>query len=222
MDFSKLIAKSRENLVKIKELCTSLLFKPVSIMGSLFKGSLFKKNKSRRDAAPSSEPELSESQVRHEQQASGLTRTTEKLSLLMRFCGSSLKNIREIVSSFMLSFENRFLQRFPEKQRRPILYGVGGMALLFVILLIYIPVSLSGGRPQQATAPRTAGGFAIPSEELFFPAEPDFFPQFMLEREPRGYWTLEDIRPYWRIPQDTDLFRQQIKSAVDRLMEGVR
>ena len=133
---------------------------------------------------------------------------------------SWLKKSGETVSNLLASLENRFLNRFPEKQRRLLLLGIGGTALLFITLLISIPVTLSG-RTSQTVPVRTASGFFIPANELFFPSEPVFFPEFILEREPRNFWILEDIRPYWRNLDNTELWRDQIKSVVDRLMESV-
>ena len=124
------------------------------------------------------------------------------------------------MSNLLASLENRFLNRFPEKQRRLLLLGIGGTALLFITLLISIPVTLSG-RTSQTVPVRTASGIFIPANELFFPSEPVFLPEFILEREPRNFWILEDIRPYWRNLDNTELWRDQIKSVVDRLMESV-
>ena len=124
------------------------------------------------------------------------------------------------VQKYLLSLENRFLHHFPEKKRRPILFGIWGLSMIFLILLILIPVTLSG-RPGQAVVFRAAGDFTIPAEELFFPSEPDFLPEFILEREPRNLWSLDDLRPYWRTLEHPDLWRTQIKSAVDSLMENV-
>jgi len=58
-------------------------------------------------------------------------------------------------------------------------------------------------------------------EELFIPAEPDFVPEFIFEREKRRFWSLEDIRPYWKAPDSNDRWTEEIKSAVDKLMEGI-
>ena len=128
------------------------------------------------------------------------------------------RNHFEKFSSFLTALENRFLYRFPENKRRPMLFGVAGMVVLFLALVISIPVTHSGAGGQTTTS---GAGFTIPSEELFFPSEPDFLPEFILEREPRSFWTIEDIRPYWRQPENTELWRDQIKSAVDRIMENV-
>jgi hypothetical protein len=124
------------------------------------------------------------------------------------------------ISGFLVSLENRFLHRFPEKKRRPLLLGLAGIAMLFFVLLISTLLTFTG-RPERAALPESTAVLDIPAGEFFIPSEPDFLPEFLLERPPRGFWTLDDIRPYWRIPEHTELWREQITSAVDRLMEGV-
>ena len=116
--------------------------------------------------------------------------------------------------------EEKFLQRFPENKRRPILFGFGGIVVFFLILLISA-LTMRSGTPERRTAPNLAASFAIPPDELFFPSEPDTLPEFILERESRHSWSLEDIRPYWRVPGNTELWQNQIRSTIDRLMEGV-
>jgi len=137
-----------------------------------------------------------------------------------RSAGFLLNKFVKAVPDFLSSVENRFLRRFPEEKRRPILLAIAGSAMLFLVLIISVPVTLSG-RPRQAGSSRAVSGPVIPVEELFIPSEPDFLPEFILEREPRSFWSLEDLRPYWRALESTELWREQITSAVDRLMESV-
>jgi len=123
------------------------------------------------------------------------------------------------------SFTDWFRRSFgpgsvPEGKRRVMLFGIGGFSALFLILIIAI-LALNIGRPKESSARDLSGGPVIMSEDLFIPAEPDFIPQFLPEREPRRSWTLDDIRPYWRSPGDPDLWAGEIKSEVDKLMEGV-
>ena len=145
---------------------------------------------------------------------------TGKKWLSISFYGSLLKNLGKPVSNFLFPLENRYLHRFPEKQRRPIILGIAGAAMLFIILIISIPVSLSG-RTRQAAPVRVTSSYIIPAGDLFIPSVPDFLPEFIIEREPRGSWILEDLRPFWRVPENTELWRNEIKSVVDRLMESV-
>ena len=115
-------------------------------------------------------------------------------------------------------FVNRLLDRVPEDKKKPFLIGFGGIVCLVLIILI-AAIALRPGRQNSTT--NMARAQAIPQEELFLPAEPDFVPEFLLEREPRKAWTLEDIRPYWKTPEIGDYLREEIKSAVDKLMEGI-
>ena len=117
---------------------------------------------------------------------------------------------------------DRFLGHFPEEKRRIILFTFGGLVALLLILVISTLV-IHSGRPKNSASVEVSAGplLNIPPEELFIPAEPDYLPEFLLEREPRHSWSIEDIRPYWKIPENPELWREKIKSAVDKLMEGV-
>jgi len=101
----------------------------------------------------------------------------------------------------------------------PVLFIAGGLAALLLILVI-TAVALSARGPREGAATHRAVHL-IPPEELFIPAEPDFVPDFLLEREPRHFWSVEDIRPYWRVPANPEFWQGVIRSAVDELMENV-
>ena len=115
-------------------------------------------------------------------------------------------------------FVESLLDRLPGEKRRPFIIGLGGLGGLLVIILVVIIVK--PGRGANSTS-AMARAFVIPQEELFIPSEPDFVPEFLLEREPRKDWQLEDIRKYWKSPEISGFWREEIKSAVDKLMEGV-
>ena len=110
--------------------------------------------------------------------------------------------------------------RYPAEKRRPMLFILGGGALLFLVLIITVLALHSGGAKKNVPV-NLAAGPSIPADDLFIPTEPDFLPKFLLEREPRRSWSLEDIRPYWKSPENPALWRGEIKSAVDKLMEAV-
>jgi len=115
---------------------------------------------------------------------------------------------------------DRLFGRFPEDKRRAMLFSAGGLTALLLILAVTI-LAGSLGRPEKSVTPDISKGPEIPSGELFFPGEPDFVPEYLLEREPRRSWSLEDIRPYWKAPADSGVWRDEIKSGVDKLMEAV-
>ena len=100
------------------------------------------------------------------------------------------------------------------------LFVAGGLAALLLALVI-TALTLNARGPGTGTAMNIRSMHAIPSEELFIPAEPDFVPDFLLEREPRHFWSIEDIRPYWRSPANPDFWQGVVRSAVDELMENV-
>ena len=110
------------------------------------------------------------------------------------------------------------LDKIPKEKQKP-MFIILGVVLLFLIILI---PAANAGKSKKAAGSILPSGLSIPSDELFFPDEPDFMPEYILEREPRGFWSLEEIRRYWKVPQHTELWKNQIKSAVDNLMEGVQ
>jgi len=115
---------------------------------------------------------------------------------------------------------NGILDHFGPERRKLLLIGSGSLIGIFLILLIAAGVSSS--KKRRISSPEAAReGLSIAMEELFIPAEPDFVPEFIFERERRRFWSLEDIRPYWRTPDPGDRWREEIKSAVDKLMEGI-
>jgi len=121
----------------------------------------------------------------------------------------------------LVSSVNDFLDHHvgPDK-RKPLLIGSGALIGAFLILLI--AAGISGSKKKRVIASESAPeGITIAADELFIPAEPDFVPEFIFEREKRRSWSLEDIRQYWRIPDASDRWVEEIKSAVDKLMEGI-
>jgi hypothetical protein len=142
----------------------------------------------------------------------------------------ALSGLKEIISGIPERIKEAFpvmvtrikdvINNIGPNKRKPLFIGFGALALLFLILIIAAGISSSGKR-RRASPDAVAGNLSIPTEELFIPAEPDFVPEFIFEREKRRFWSLEDIRPYWRIPDTSDRWREEIKSAVDKLMEGI-
>ncbi|MDR2618672.1 MAG: hypothetical protein LBC62_07355 [Treponema sp.] len=109
-------------------------------------------------------------------------------------------------------------------KRKPALFCfcLGGVILLLVLLIIVVPASKAGssGGPGLSEAP----GVSVPLEDFFMPQEPDFLPDTLPEREPRGPWTSEDVRPFWKDPADSTLkedWRWEMSRVIDELMESV-
>ena len=127
--------------------------------------------------------------------------------------------IIEIFSALVTRIKDASNNVGPNK-KKPLLIGFGALAVLFLVLVIAAGISNSKKR-RMASPDTVVGTLTIPAEELFIPAEPDFVPEFIFEREKRRFWSLEDIRPYWKIPDSSDRWREEIKSAVDKLMEGI-
>jgi hypothetical protein len=145
-----------------------------------------------------------------------LKKSEEALKLLLPAVKNFLAQALKIISSQ----SDRFLSHIPEGKRRPILLCLGGLVALLLILLI-ATVATHSPKPKGDPSASMALGPHIPPEELFIPAEPDFVPDFLPRREPRQSWSVEDIRPFWRDPSNEDFWREEVKSAVDKLLEGV-
>jgi len=123
----------------------------------------------------------------------------------------------KVIPGNLYDSANRFLERIPDGKRRPLILGVCGLFLVLIILA----VAMNSGKKTKEPALHVAAGFAVPPEELFYPAEPDFVPEFYFEREPKKSWTIEDIRPYWKVPEKAEHWKEEVKSAVEKLLEGV-
>jgi hypothetical protein len=141
------------------------------------------------------------------------------LSGLKEIISGILGKIIESFSVLVNRIKDAFNNVGPDK-RKPLFIGLGALVVLFLILVITAGVSSSKKR-RMASPDTMAGNLSIPMEELFIPAEPDFVPKFIFEREKRRFWSLDDIRQYWRVPDSSDRWREEIKSAVDKLMEGI-
>ncbi|MCL2879662.1 MAG: hypothetical protein FWF29_05385 [Treponema sp.] len=92
--------------------------------------------------------------------------------------------------------------------------------LLIVVILVHVPDNKNRITPGLSDS----GQSVIPPEELFLPAEPDFIPGVLLEREKRAVWTAKDAAPYWQDPlkYGEEPWRQQIEKTIDDLMEHVQ
>lgn len=130
--------------------------------------------------------------------------------------GSSVR-INSLKEAFLGIFKPG---RFSVDKKRPLLLGLGGLAALVLILLITV-LALNSGKTRKGSAVDLASGPLIPADELFIPTEPDFLPEFLLERNPRHFWSLDDINQYWKGPGNPARWRADVTEAVDKLMAGV-
>jgi hypothetical protein len=117
-------------------------------------------------------------------------------------------------------FFTELTQHIPETKRRFLFISLGGLFGLLLVLLI-AAIALKPGKQKSPSPAPSARGLNISPEELFIPAEPGFLPEFILEREPRRFWSYEEISRYWKMPERDNRWKEEIKSAVDKLMEGV-
>ena len=144
----------------------------------------------------------------------------EKVKSLLSFYSTAIKKTFARLIRRINTLMDPFLSRFPDDKRQPIIYGTAGLIVLVIILSVVL-FAANVGKPKKNASPAMAAGPSVPAEDLFMPAEPDSLPEFLLEREPRSSWSLEDIRPYWRSPGNPEYWRDEVKTAVDEIMEGV-
>jgi len=225
MDLGELTAKIKKILKKVTELYSNLLVKVFSAIETLVQKKRSAKNIETRQDETSDDGQFIDDELliddeQYDASVKPPTESAETKNTSLPAPILILGNLWKALPGFLIYLENKYLHRFPNEKRRIILFGIGGTAMLFLLLVVSIPVTLSG-RPRQAAPASSVGGFTIPSEELFSPSEPDFLPEFILEREPRSFWNLDDLRPYWRAPESTEPWREQITSTVDRIMETV-
>jgi hypothetical protein len=111
-----------------------------------------------------------------------------------------------------------------EKWRKVMLLGLGSIGLLCLILLLLV-LYHNSNLPSNSSREliNAFKPLSLPPEELFLLDEPDFLPEILLEREPRNPWTAEDAQPFWKDPlhDDPEQWREQIKTIIDELLEGV-
>jgi hypothetical protein len=133
-----------------------------------------------------------------------------------------LKEIGQDCIKTLLSLPEKILDRVPEEKRKLFIYLLGGLSFLFIIT---VAIGLAGisKRPVELQTRTAATSPGIPAEDLFYPAEPDFLPSLLLERQPRQPWTFDDLRPYWTDPGlgYEDKWREMAEAVIDKLMEGV-
>jgi len=132
-----------------------------------------------------------------------------------------LADLKEKMRSIApLELLKRLKNALLSSKKKLMLFGLGGAGVL-LFGLVAIVVIRSAAKPGSSDVFNIALGSAIPAEEFFYPPEPDFLPDFIPERESRRFWSLEDIRQYWRTPGDSGWWMEEIKTTVDSLMEGV-
>jgi hypothetical protein len=110
-------------------------------------------------------------------------------------------------------------------RKRLVFIGLAALLALCLLLVVLLAVNRdadAGGRTagEELRSPQRT---PIPPEELFLPAEPDFLPGVMPERERRQTWTAEDAEPYWQDPLKSgeEPWRNRVEAAVDELLERV-
>ena len=109
-----------------------------------------------------------------------------------------------------------------EEKRRLVLICTAGVVVILIVSVVISARNFSG-EELSAEPGRMNIRSAIPAEEIFFPEEPDFLPEVLLEREQRLAWTEQDALEYWQDPliHGEEQFRIKIETAIDEILERV-
>jgi hypothetical protein len=115
---------------------------------------------------------------------------------------------------------------FLQTRRKSVLICLTACAALLVLCVIAIVVNVRGNNSGTKSEMGLVEAFSprpIPPEEFFLPAEPDFLPETIPERERRESWTTEDALPFWTNPLDAGAldYTELMSKGVDDLMERV-
>ena len=135
-------------------------------------------------------------------------------------------NVLELLKDFrdkILASTDKVLELIPPEKRQLSIIGFGIIMLLIIFVIFIAMFGRGGSGREQAREDVFFTTPLIPHDELFYPAEPDFVPRLLLEREPRGIWTAEDTIPFWQDPRQ-GLQEQWVEEAsliIDRFMEGI-
>jgi hypothetical protein len=139
-----------------------------------------------------------------------------------------LKGPAEKVSRLFTQIrEKSVLKKLLADRKRLVLTGLGTLLALLLFSLVAVLLMMNHNSDTGSRAAGDVKEFSqetpIAPEELFLPAEPDFLPGVMLERERRQSWTAEDAEPYWQDPlkNGEEPWRDQVEAALDELLEHV-
>jgi hypothetical protein len=141
-----------------------------------------------------------------------------RLRYIARNMGKQLRKGLELVQGK----SGAILGKIPPRMRLGALAGLC-LALTLILGILVSVLIRDAARRKGAGAAGAFEALSIPPEDFFLPGEPEFLPEILFVKEPRAFWTAEDIRPYWRDPLDygPELWRGGIQSAVDELLERV-
>jgi hypothetical protein len=145
-------------------------------------------------------------------------------------CFEALRGIANRFSQDLEPLADRILGCIPEGKRVPVLVGAGATVLLLIGIAVII-LDRSAGTASEYTLNASRREAPIPADELFFPEEPVFLPEFLPGQEKRLNWTAEDVAPFWKNPLDGQArsrrdievlpWREEMGSVIDKLLEPV-
>jgi hypothetical protein len=139
---------------------------------------------------------------------------------LLSIMRQGVENVRVRVQPIF----DRFAEKLPPGKRHLVLFSIATFSVLLLVFVVFL-VARGGHESRIPATAETAAvrqGVILP-DELFLPAEPDFVPGVLLEREERAIWTASDAAPLWQDPlkDGEEPWRNRIEKAIDEIMESV-
>jgi hypothetical protein len=133
----------------------------------------------------------------------------------------------KIIPFFTRIREHGILKKLFRDRKRFVFISFGVLLTLLLFSIVALLLLMNRNADAGLRAGNAAEGFSrgvsIPPEELFLPAEPDFLPGVILDREPRRSWTAGDAEPYWQDPlkYGEEPWRDRVEAVIDELLEQV-
>jgi hypothetical protein len=120
----------------------------------------------------------------------------------------------------------RVRERFNANPKLKIIFAAAVLGMVLVVAGVMLILTRSGRAPRRTRDSEDIAELfrmEIPPEDLFLGDEPDFLPDMLPEREQRGEWTGDDVRPYWTNPGDegVKVYEDMMGAVVDGIMERV-
>jgi len=140
----------------------------------------------------------------------------------MVFSGKSSGQLNDLFDRIAAGFDEtaeKILNKIPVNKRKPVLINAG--VTVFLLILVVVISMITKPKEEQVQEPRALS--AIPADDLFLPDEPDFMPQYLLEREPAAGWNIDSVRPFWKDPLANrhEFWLNEMTSLIDEMLENV-
>ena len=140
----------------------------------------------------------------------------------MGFVSEFKFQLKELSKSFLQFFDysaEKILNAIPEKKRKPALIWAG-TTVFALLMVLFVSAFTKKPLAEEGESYRI---YNVNADDLFFPPEPDFLPDYILEREPNPQWGIEEVRLWWKDPLQGNriVWQEEMISLIDDLLESV-